>query len=568
MFLGISTLAVAIIISVVAAYYSVLGLTAIFAAAFWPIVVMGGALEVGKIMTAVWLHRNWSRASWAYKSYLVPALIFLMLLTSMGIFGFLSKAHLDQVVPTGDVQAQVSLIDEKINNERDTIANARTLLGQLDKAVTDIGNSADREVNGKTVSSAERALQVRRQQARDRAALTKTIEDSQARIVRLQEEKAPFAKDLRKIEAEVGPIKYVAALIYGDNPDTNTLEKAVRWVIILIVLVFDPLAIVLILAGSKQIEWARGIDFATEDHHREVMRKKEIEKEEIVSLIPGEPPPTEQQNIDEINDLAQQHRPEVDVDDIVAQAQDIEKQQQEILAREKSLAIEIEEQLQQRYDSVLQEKQNQLNEKEKMLAELNSAIDEIFTHSEALKEENKNALQENSELAEKIQSLDDDIKQKDIDIRLLEKEIASLREQIDQFGQENKVIEVAEYEQDDGPLSDEQIQQIKDSVFDFGLTADNADASAHSTNAGFGNKFPGEPTKGDLFLRVDYLPTKLFKWNGSKWIEIDKRLTDSYTYNEKYIEHLIGRLEKGEYDSDDLSDNEKQQIEEYLRNKS
>jgi uncharacterized protein YoxC len=563
MFLGLSTLVVAILISVVAAYYSVLGLTAIFAAAFWPIVIMGGALEVGKIMTAVWLHRNWSRASWAYKSYLVPALIFLMLLTSMGIFGFLSKAHLDQAVPTGDVAAQVALIDEKINNERDTIANARTLLGQMDRAVTDIGNAPDREVNGKTVSSAERALQVRRQQARDRASLTKTIEDSQARIVKLQEEKAPFAKDLRKIEAEVGPVKYVAALIYGDNPDTNTLEKAVRWVIILIVLVFDPLAIVLILAGSKQIEWAKGIDFATEDHHREVMRKKEIEQEESVPL-PGAPPPTEQQNIEEINDLVREHQPDVDIDSIVAQAQDIEKQQQEMLEQEKSLIDE----LQKQFELAIQEKQMQLNEKEKMLAELNSAVDEIFAHSESLKEQTKHVLQENSELTEKIQALDDDIKQKDIDIGLLEQEILSLQQQIDQLHQQSEPTAAADYEQDDGPLSDEQIQQIKDTSFDFGLTADNVDIPAHSMNAGFGNKFPNDPAKGDLFLRVDYLPTKLFKWNGTKWIEIDKKLTDSYTYNEKYIEHLIGRLEKGEYDSDDLSDNEKQQIEEYLKNKS
>jgi hypothetical protein len=196
------------------------------------------------------------------KIYLVPAVFTLMVITSMGIFGFLSKAHLDQTVPTGDVQAQVALIDEKINNERDTIANARTLLGQLDKAVTDISNSADQEIklrDGTTQirSSAERALQVRRQQAQDRAALTKTIEESQARIVKLQEEKAPFAKELRKVEAEVGPIKYIAALIYGDNPDANLLEKAVRWVIIILVIVFDPLAIMMLLAATESYRWER-----------------------------------------------------------------------------------------------------------------------------------------------------------------------------------------------------------------------------------------------------------------------------------------------------------------------
>ena len=569
MFLGISTLAVAIIISVVAAYYSVLGLTAIFAAAFWPIVIMGGALETGKVMAAVWLHRNWYRAGLAYKLYLVPALIFLMLLTSMGIFGFLSKAHLDQTVPTGDVAAQVALIDEKINNERDTINNARTLLGQLDKAVTDIGSAPDREVNGRVISSAERALQVRRQQATDRASLTKTIEQSQARIVKLQEEKAPFAKDLRKIEAEVGPIKYIAALIYGDNPDQNLLESAVRWVIILIVLVFDPLAIVLILAGSKQLEWARGVNFETEDHHREVMRQREIEKEEknLSDIPPPSEPQPEQQNIDQINDLVREHQPEVDVDSIVSQAQDIEKHEQHELEQQKLLFEEI-ERVQQRYDAILQEKQTQLDEKDIMLAELNSAVNEIFEHSESLKEENQAVSQQNSELAEKITSMYSAIESKDVEIEALEKEIVSLQQQLNDLSQKNNIVDdVPDYEEDDGPITDEQIQQIQNSaLMNFGLTADNLDLPAQGTNAAFGNKFPGDPLKGDLFLRVDYLPTKLFKWNGAKWIEIDKRMTDSYTYNEKYIEHLISRLEKGEYDSDDLSDNERQQIEEYLKN--
>ena len=257
MFLTYTMLVVAIALSAVAAFYSIVGLTAIFAAAVVPIVIMGTILEVAKVVVTVWLHEYWRQCRLLMKMYLVPAVFILMVITSMGIFGFLSKAHLDQTVPTGDVAAQVQLIDEKINNERDTIANARSLLSQLDKAVVDISNSPDREVNGRLISSAERALQVRRQQARDRANLTKTIEEAQARIVALQEQKAPFAKDLRKIEAEVGPIKYIAALIYGDNPDANLLEKAVRWVIIILVAVFDPLAIMMLLAATESHRWVR-----------------------------------------------------------------------------------------------------------------------------------------------------------------------------------------------------------------------------------------------------------------------------------------------------------------------
>ena len=162
-------LIVALMLSAVAAFYSIVGLTAIFAAAVIPIIIMGTILEAAKLVVTVWLHEYWSQVKLTMKLYLVPAVFILMVITSMGIFGFLSKAHLDQTVPTGDVQAQVALIDEKINNERDTIANARTLLGQLDRAVTDIGSAPDREVNGRVISSAERALQVRRQQAGDRA---------------------------------------------------------------------------------------------------------------------------------------------------------------------------------------------------------------------------------------------------------------------------------------------------------------------------------------------------------------------------------------------------------------
>jgi hypothetical protein len=250
-------------ISAVAVYYSVAGLVAIFAAAVVPIVVMGVALEVSKLVATIWLKQNWRRAPLFIKSYLMIAVTILMMITSMGIFGFLSKAHIDQGVPTGDVAAKVFMIDEKIKIERDNIENARAVIKQLDDAVNGINaNGSNREIKLKdgrsyTRSAAELALQVRRSQAKDRAALTKQIEESQSRIVKLQEEKAPIAANLRKVEAEVGPIKYIAALIYGDNPDTNLLEKAVRWVIIIIVAVFDPLAVILLLASQYSFGWFR-----------------------------------------------------------------------------------------------------------------------------------------------------------------------------------------------------------------------------------------------------------------------------------------------------------------------
>ena len=238
-------------ISAVAIYYSVAGLISIFAAAAIPIAIMGVVLETGKLSATVWLKQNWMVAPRFLKTYLLIAISVLMLITSMGIFGYLSKAHLDQAVPTGDVAAKVSLLDEKIKTERDNIEAARAALKQMDAQVDQIMSRTDNE------KGAERAVQIRRNQQAERGRLQKDISDAQTRIAKLNEERAPIASELRKVEAEVGPIKYVAALIYGDNPDENLLERAVRWVIVVIVLVFDPLAVILLLASQYSFAWFR-----------------------------------------------------------------------------------------------------------------------------------------------------------------------------------------------------------------------------------------------------------------------------------------------------------------------
>lgn len=251
MILNYLTLLVALAISTVAGYYSIVGLTAIFAGAFWPIVIMGGVLELGKLITTVWLRKNWKITSLWLRTYLTLSVVVLMLITSMGIFGYLSKAHLDQNVPTGDVAAQVALLDEKIKTERDNVDASKRALTQMDAQVDQMLGRTDND------KGAERAVQIRRGQAKERAALQKEIADAQAKIAKLNEERAPVASQLRKVEAEVGPIKYIAALIYGDNPDSNLLERAVRWVIILLVAVFDPLAVSLVVAVNHGIEYER-----------------------------------------------------------------------------------------------------------------------------------------------------------------------------------------------------------------------------------------------------------------------------------------------------------------------
>ena len=414
MFLGLLTLLVAISISVIAAYYSIIGLTAIFAAAFLPIVLMGSVLEVGKLLATVWLHQNWRRAPFIMKTYLCTAVVVLMFITSMGVFGFLSKSHIEQSAMGTEQIAQVDVINKKMNRinakvnrwtediqrlnqggnsgrldnlivrEQNRIKEANNriqpqidaenakvpgLQAQADKEIAQQNkrlNDAQARTKAEIVQAEKRlavldrdveaytsqgtttggvftpdvdnvkkgeALRLRQKPERDRlnliiakakkselgvasavqreirkinAKLAKQISDTEKRIEKiresinstvasankniakytndagttnenvdvkiaelerliesvqpnldsLREEKFVFEKQYRQFEAEVGPVKYIAELIYGEA-DRNLLEDAVRWVIIIIVAVFDPLAVCLVLAGTMTIGWWR-----------------------------------------------------------------------------------------------------------------------------------------------------------------------------------------------------------------------------------------------------------------------------------------------------------------------
>ena len=404
MIFGAFILIVALAISGIAAFYSIVGLIAIFAAAAVPIIVMGGALEIGKIATTVWLHTNWHRVPQAFKYYLVPAVAILMFVTSMGIFGFLSKAHIEQTALSDEQRAEVSQLDSKntrseakiarwnaelgrlskgedqrvdnlVDRDQDALKEVREQINQekanaradaekqislqqerlqqaaerkeadikaaqdrktadiaavqeryknsfgkskLDEAIAlaqqteldatetakrnelSVASAAQREIkninatlnqrladiDAKYASSLE-SINSRIQELRN-AANTKTddidtrieelenlVDLEQLEIDKINEEIAVYEKEYRKLEAEVGPIKYVAALIYGDNPDVNMLERAVRWVIIMLVVVFDPLALTLILAATKQFQWAR------EEREAVVSVQKDVSEDDL-----------------------------------------------------------------------------------------------------------------------------------------------------------------------------------------------------------------------------------------------------------------------------------------------
>lgn len=270
----------ALSLSAVAAYYSVMGLVAIFAAAPVPIFIMGSLFEACKLVVASWLYRSWKEVPILLKTYFTLALAVLMILTSMGIFGYLSKAHLDQAIPTGDVSAKLSLIDEKIKTEKENLNANRQELNQLDVQVNETISRSGNNTNANAATSGvERSIAIRRAQQKDRARILNEIGAAQTKIAKLQEERAPIAAEVRKVEAEVGPIKYIAALIYGDNPDNDLLEKAVRWVIIMIVIVFDPLAVLMLVAANWQLRKSAKTDPVVE-HINTVTEEVEEQIEE------------------------------------------------------------------------------------------------------------------------------------------------------------------------------------------------------------------------------------------------------------------------------------------------
>ena len=251
MVMGYLSLLSGLLISGVAIYYSVAGLISIFSAAVWPIIIMGTSLELAKLVATLWLKQNWNEAPKLLKGYLIIAVTVLMVITSLGIFGFLSKAHMDQTVVSGDSADKVAIIDEKIRVEKENIEVSKKALKQLDEVVDQVMLRSSNE------QGAAKSATIRKSQQADRQSLRNDIVKAQEAISKLNNERAPLAKEQRKVEAEVGPIKYVAALLYGDNPDQHILEKAVRFVIILLVIVFDPLAVTLLLASQYSFDFER-----------------------------------------------------------------------------------------------------------------------------------------------------------------------------------------------------------------------------------------------------------------------------------------------------------------------
>ncbi len=499
MFLTYLMLFVALCLSAVAAFYSIIGLTAIFASAVIPIVIMGTMLEVAKLTVTVWLHEYWRQVKWTMKFYLVPAVAVLMIITSMGIFGFLSKAHLDQAVPAGDISAQVQIYDDKIKTQRDNIDAARRALRQMDESVDQTLSRSNDE------KGADKAAALRRSQQRERTALQNDISKAQTEIVKLQEQRAPVAQQARKVESEVGPIKYIAALIYGDDPDANLLEKAVRYVIIILVIVFDPLAIFMLLAATESYKWEK---YGTNDKS---------------SIAPDRP----------VNDAVDGAKDWINsrwaiwrkkngaMDDAMATAaKDMDGQSAGDSVDGKSLATVV--------GSTIPDEQWGGSD---LTATLRPRVEYRV-----------------------LDDADD------------EASIAPPEVIIPPPPSDLKLEITGELKSGDFPTLDELKKKRKSLPDQIDGHWSASTATPNSPTVHFGNTFPRyAASKGDLFLKLNTLPTMLYRFNGDEWIESNKNMSDIYAYDDQYVNYLIHKISTGEYDPELLTDAERTQIENRLR---
>ena len=529
MLLGLVTLFSALLLSVIAAWYSVIGLTAIFAGAVIPVIIMGIALENAKVVATLWLHYNWERAEWKIKSYLVIAVGVLMLITSMGIFGLLSKSHADQAVPTGDIQAQVLIFDEKIKTQKDNIEANRKALAQMDVAVDQLMARTDSE------QGAIKSANLRQSQKKERARLLADNNEAQKAITKLQEERAPSAAKLRQVVAEVGPVRYLAALIYGDKTDQNMLEAAVRWVIIIIVFVFDPLAIVMLLAAATSIDWSK-LDRRKKIHDDFVAKVEETKEAAELAALQATPVVAPAPVIEPIPTPSEDEMLKL-VDEAIAVTRG-------------ECAAEAERQMQAEFVKIAAEQAEEQRKAEESIAARDAEIARL-----------------NEDLEKAITM------------------ILSTPATVDEstFAGVSKIIA----DNEKTLLSDEGATVDERTLVDTGqanATADQLtlpsfperhgivlpprrDIPEHfpkGGNANFGVTFPDSPLNGDLFLRVDYIPSKLFKWLGDKWVEVDKGITESFAYDKEYIKLLVDKVSSGEYDIDDLNQSEQDQIAQYL----
>ena len=638
MFLTYLMLVVALCLSVIAEFYSIAGLAAIFAGAPISIIIMGVILGTAKLSITVWLHEFWHKVKLSMKIYLVSAVMALMFLTSMGIFGFLSKAHIEQVGAGQENAAQIQRITVELKRQSEIVSKAeeraktlettgtgadanvnsqiQTEQGRIDSALSRIqpvieeqqkiidgqtklysdqiakideqlaqlqkfidtkeiqkaqalvGTNADGEWGTgtaravtiwKSARETERTTVITKlgeankdpiiRGARDEILrVRKTVETQVAEsnklidrlrnqlgkgdtasvevLVNEQQEKIKAANleiealtqkkyaleiEYRKLEVEVGPIKYIAELVYGDTADQSMLERAVRWVIMIIVAVFDPLAVMMLLAATESMTWVR----------------KMLPAPAAVS-VPAVP----------VKEKTRKYQP------------GIKKHRVRIWKRKRREPVV----------SVPGIKTERAYEPDDGPL-TDGQIEQI--KEVASKELPTGNLIAKTNLFADIEPYGNDLQKHAMEVWKGENPGKTFKEYVLQYNQ-GLISELPWHHSehvDKLNLSDRDLINIK-----LGLEADN-DLKVGEMK-GFGIAFPNTAEKGDMFLRVDVLPSALYKYNGVNWIKTNKNLSDSYVYDDAYINHLIEKIGSGEYDPDLLSDIERERISIKLKSQS
>ena len=599
MLLAILSLITSLVISAVAIFYSVTGLATIFAASVIPIVIMGSVLEVGKLITAVWLHRNWQKAVWWLKTYLTVAVIILMFITSMGIFGYLSKSHIEQASASDDQIAKIQILDENIvrldtkikrwddeitrlssgdigNTRVDNLINREEdalnkLLNTIDKeksqyrtqATTDINAINDkltqyRVTTDNEITSINEQLKTCFSCADERQALTdaksnlstkedkadnsivvikqqlsndlrnvangyssqlnpinarinelKTqssskTQDIDERVLTLEtsigtaqltlstyrEDKSVIESQFRKLEAEVGPVKYIAEFIYDKQADRGMLEEAVRWVIVTIIFVFDPLAVLLLIASQYS--------FAEHKHN----------KPKPPTIPPTNPPKRRDSYKDMVGKTFKGKYNEADAPNC-NDNKELEKAVQEKLALIKDIfkGAQHEEDV---ADTKIPAKPAPIKKKTKTSkATAKKAVKKITP----AKPTKRGVI---------IKKTNSKISDKDTNIITAMIESVSNDDYVSYEGKMHRKQAFA-------MMHPEFITDVRSTV-DFGIV------------------FPENVSNATLFLRTDFLPTKLFRFNSESWVELDKGLLKESAYSRKYTEHLIEKINEHDYD--------------------
>jgi hypothetical protein len=265
MILTILLLISGLAVSIIGAYYSILGLAALFAGAYWAVITMGVTLEVAKLATVSWLYRNWKLdlLPKIIRTYLLLAVLMLMFITSIGIFGFLSKAHLDISAPNTGNRLLVKNIEKQIESEKKAIVGAQKIIDQLDKAL-------DKVID----KDADKGLIERQKQQTERNRANSIITNSSNKITQLSNQKLNYDKNQLAIDKEIGPFKYVAEILFGDADDGN-LDKAVKFIIVCLIFVFDPLAVLMLVAVNvsyKEYLRNKGIKNKEEELEKKIER--------------------------------------------------------------------------------------------------------------------------------------------------------------------------------------------------------------------------------------------------------------------------------------------------------